>query len=464
MSDTPIEIATKNKIRKSVYLFLGSLVVALGLTFLLKEPQFTDSQVYVLFLLFFAMGLWITEAIPAFAVGLFILAYLVYTLGNPNLNSAPEKIDRYVHTFSSSVTWLLLGSFFMAAAMRKVGLDKKLLMITLKISGTRPQNILIALMFTTWLAAMLMSESAATSMVVAAMMPLLASMGRSGTSKALLLGVAIAAAIGSMGTIMANVTNATVVGLLEKDGINISFSRWMLYGIPVSFVLMAISCFVLNRAFIKKAGPVSLDFLNDEDSQTVTGLRGQRTLVLMVIIVTVLFWLTGSIHGIPVATVAAIPIVVLTATRVLAADDIKKIPWEAIFLITGGLSLGEALRSTGILDHYANYLKTMDIPPVAFLLILAYVAMLFANVSSGLACIMLLVPLGMAILPDYKTEVAISVGLSVTTTVLFPISITSNVIVYSTGLLDQKDFRLGGIILGLLGPLLAVLWVLFISR
>src|SRR5688572_30001716 len=329
----------------------------------------------------------------------------------------------------------------MAAAMRKVGLDKKLLMITLNVSGTRPQNILIALMFTTWLAAMLMSESAATSMVVAAMMPLLVSMGRSGTSKALLLGVAIAAAIGSMGTIMANVTNATVVGLLEKDGINISFSRWMLYGIPVSFVLMAISCFVLNRAFIKKAGPVSLDFLNDEDSQTVTGFRGQRTLVLMVIIVTVLFWLTGSIHGIPVATVAAIPIVVLTATRVLAADDIKKIPWEAIFLITGGLALGEALRTTGLLDHYANYLKTMDIPPVAFLLILAYVAMLFANVSSGLACIMLLVPLGMAILPDYKTEVAISVGLSVTTTVLFPISITSNVIVYSTGLLDQKDFR-----------------------
>jgi len=243
---------------------------------------------------------------------------------------------------------------------------------------------------------------------------------------------------------------------LEKEGIKISFSGRMLYGIPVSFVLAAISCFVLNRAFIKKAGPVSLDFLKDEASQIVDGLRGQRIIVLMVIIVTVLFWLTGSIHGIPVATIAAIPIVVLTATRILAAGDIKTLPWETIFLITGGLSLGEALRSTGILDHYANYLRTMDIPPVAFLLILSYVAMLFANVSSGLACIMLLVPLGMAILPDYKTEVAISVGLSVTTTVLLPISIPPNVIVYSTGLLDQKDFRLGGIIVGLLGPILAM--------
>ena len=58
--------------------------------------------------------------------------------------------------------------------------------------------------------------------------------------------------------------------------------------------------------------------------------------------------------------------------------------------------------------------------------------------------------------------VGISVGLSVTTTVLLPISIPPNVIVYGTGLLDQKDFRLGGIVVGLLGPLLAVFWTLLL--
>jgi sodium-dependent dicarboxylate transporter 2/3/5 len=132
------------------------------------------------------------------------------------------------------------------------------------------------------------------------------------------------------------------------------------------------------------------------------------------------------------------------------------------FLVTGGLSLGEALQATGLLDYYARYLATMEIHPIFFLLILSYVAMLFANVSSGLACIMLLVPLGMVLLPAYKAEVAISIGLSVTTTVLLPISIPPNVIVYSTGLLDQRDFRLAGIVVGLLGPLLAVLWVLLL--
>ena len=461
MSSVTTDINPKRTWKKSVYYFFLSLIIAGVLTLILKESSFTDSQVYVLFLLFFALSLWITEAIPAFAVSLFILAYLVYTLGNPNLNSAPEKIDRYVNTFSSSVIWLLLGGFFMAAAIQKTGLDKQLLGLTLRISGTKPQNILIALMFTTWVAAMLMSDSATTAMVVAAMMPLLTSLGRSNISKALLLGVAIAAAIGGMGTIIANVTNATAVGLLEKEGIQVSFLDWMLYGIPVSFILMIISCFVLNLVFIKKAGRVSLDFLKIESSDTSEG-RSQRIIVLIVFIVTVLSWLTGSFHGIPVATIAAIPIVVLTATRILTPAELKKLPWDTLFLITGGLSLGEALQSTGILDHYANYLRALDIHPIFFLFILSYIAMLFANVSSGLACIMLLVPLGMSLLPDHKAEVGISIGLSVTTTVLLPISIPPNVIVYGTGLLDQKDFRLGGILVGLLGPLLAVLWVLLL--
>src|SRR5262249_39651000 len=64
---------------KKTILFVISLGAAIFLTFLLKEPQFTDSQVYVLFLLLFSVGLWVTEAIPPFSVGLFILAFLVFS-------------------------------------------------------------------------------------------------------------------------------------------------------------------------------------------------------------------------------------------------------------------------------------------------------------------------------------------------------------------------------------------------
>ncbi len=211
---------------KKIIYFLLSLVMALGLTFLLKEPGFTDSQVYVLFLLFFAIGLWLTEAIPPFAVSLFIIAFLIFALGNKYFNSQPEDIAKYVNTFSSSVIWLLLGGFFLAAAMTKTKLDETLFRITLKISGTNPRNLLIGLMFTTMVASMLMSNTATTAMVIAAVMPLLASLGKkSGFAKALLLGIPIAASTGGMGTIIGTPPNAIAAGALANAGISHRFYR-----------------------------------------------------------------------------------------------------------------------------------------------------------------------------------------------------------------------------------------------
>ena len=461
MNDTAT-IPKKKKYTSLIY-FVATLVIALTLTWLVKGPGFTDSQVYALFLLFFSMGLWITEAIPPFAVSLFILAYLVFTFGNPHLNSLPEKIDRYVNTFSSSIIWLLLGGFFMATAMRKTGLDTRLLAITLKISGNKPGNILVALMVTTMVASMLMTDSATTSMVVAATMPLFTVLGKSNVSKALLLGISIAASVGGMGTIIAKSTNPVVAGLIDEAGIKINFLDWIVYGLPVSIALTAICCFVLIRLYLKKASPISLDFLEiSSNSQAVPG--SQRTIVLIVIVVTILFWMTGSFHGITVAATCAIPIVVLTITGIITSKDIRTMPWDVLLLVAGGLSLGEALRTTGILDYYTTDLTTMNDHPVLFILTLSYLAMIFSNVGSSTAACMLLIPLGMTVLPDWKMEIGISIGLSSAASVLLPASIPPNVIVYSTGLLKQKDFRIGGLIVGILGPLLAVSWVLLLRR
>ena len=463
MSDATEDISAKSKRRRSIYLFLGSLVVALGLTFILREPGFTDSQVYVLFLLFFAVGLWMTEAIPPFAVSLFIIAYLVYTFGNPNLNAAPEKIDRYVTTFASSVIWLLLGGFFMAAAMTKTGLDRRVLSLALRISGTKPGNILSALMFTTMTFSMLMSYTATTAMVVAALMPLLTSLGKSKITKALLLGVSTAAAVGGMGTIIASSTNAVAAGLIEEAGLKIDFFKWVQYGLPVSITLTAICCYALNRRLLRNADKISLEFMNENISRSAESIT-QRLIVMIIIVVTILFWMTTSLHGIKTAAISAIPIVGLTVTGVLTKDDMKKLPWDTLFLVAGGLSLGEAIESTGMLNHYAYQLQSMKIGPVFLILIFSYMGMIFSNVASNVAACMLLIPLGMSLLPGHKAELAMSVALSSSACVFLPISTPPNLVVYSTGFLEQKDFRIGGIIVGLLGPLLAVLWVLFVNR
>src|SRR6188768_745380 len=221
--------------KRSVLYFLLSFIVAFILTLLLKEPSFTTTQVYVLFILFFAMGLWFTEAVPPFAVSVLIIAYLVFMLGNKNLNATPENIEKYVTTFASSVIWLMLGGFFLAAAMTKTKLDEALFRFTLRISGTDPRNLLIGLMFTTMIASMLMSNTAATAMVIASIMPLLNSLGeKSGLSKALLLGVPIAATTGGMGSVIGSPPNLIAVGALENMGISISFLDWMKFGLPIA--------------------------------------------------------------------------------------------------------------------------------------------------------------------------------------------------------------------------------------
>lgn len=457
-------LKTPGGLSKSLLYFLLSFIIAFVLTLLLKEPSFTTTQVYVLFILFFAIGLWFTEAVPPFAVSILIIAYLVFMLGNKNLNPSSENIEKYVTTFSSSVVWLMLGGFFLAAAMTKTRLDEALFRFTLKISGSSPRKLLIGLMTTTMIASMLMSNTAATAMVVASIMPLLNALGnKSGISKALLLGVPIAATTGGMGSVIGSPPNLIAVGALENIGIDVSFLDWMIYGLPIALALTAISCIVLIKLFIKDNTPISLDFLQDDKMERSKEEKTQRLIVLIVIIVTVLLWLTTTIHGIKVGAVSAVPLVFLTLTGILRNKDVQGLPWDTLLLVAGGLSLGMALQNSGLLEHYAQQMRNIKVHYIILMFILAYMTMAFSNVMSHTATSTVLIPLGIAILIGFELQIAIIIGLAASTALFLPVSTPPNAIAYSTGFLKIADFRIGGLVVGLLGPLLAILWVLLIT-
>jgi len=446
---------------KKIGIFLTCLFLAIGLTYLIKEPSFTESQVYVIFLLFFSIGLWLTEVIPAFSVSILIISFLVFALGNSYFNSEPENIDKYAQTFSSSVIWLMLGGFFLAAAMTKTKLDEALFKFTIKFSGAKPVNLLIGLMLTTMVASMLMSNTATTAMVIAAVLPLLKSLGKeSGTTKALLVGIAIAATTGGMGTIIGTPPNAIAVGILEKRGIPIDFLQWMKYGVPIATVLTAISCFAITKFYIKDNTPIALDFLNKEQEIPSKKFLLQQRIVVLVIIITVGLWLTTSFHGLKVASICAVPLVILTLTSILDNKDVQQLPWDTLLLVAGGLSLGLALESTGLLTHYGNLLISMDASFYLLIFIFAFATMFFSNIMSNTATSTVLIPLGIAIMVAFKMEITLIIALSSSTAMFLSVSTPPNAIAFSTGLLDQKDFRMGGILMGILGPILVIVWVL----
>ncbi|MGL2964614.1 SLC13 family permease [Flavobacterium sp. RSB2_4_14] len=449
---------------KHVYMFLISFVVALSITWLLKEPNFNDSQVYVIFLLFFAIGLWATEAIPAFAVSLFIISYLVFTLGNKNFNSAPEKIDHYVHTFSDGIIWLLLGGFFLAKAMSKTKLDEALFKFTLNVAGTNPRRLLIGIMGTTMIASMLLSNTATTTMVLAALMPLLNTLEKnSGVAKALLLGIPLAATCGGMATIVGTPANAIAVGALSNAGITIDFLGWMVYGLPIAIIVTIVCCYALIKVYIKDTTPIDIAFLDKLEIDVSKEATLQRNIVIGVILLTIGLWLTTSFHGIKAPAVCAVPLVILTVTGVLNGKDVQTMGWDTLLLVAGGLSLGLALDHTGILRHYADILITLDLNSILLLCIFGFLAMVLANVMTNSTATTLMVPICMAILPSLKIETGLIVALSSSSALMLLASSPSNSIVFNTGFLEQKDFRLIGIIFGLLGPLLTILWVLFMT-
>jgi sodium-dependent dicarboxylate transporter 2/3/5 len=215
--------------------------------------------------------------------------------------------------------------------------------------------------------------------------------------------------------------------------------------------------------FVKDRAPLSLAFLEDQSSSTSREFVVQRRIVTAVIIVTVGLWLTTSLHGVTVAAVCALPLVVLTMTRVLEGKDIQGLPWDTLLLVAGGLSLGLALENTGLLNHYAQKLITMEIPTIMLMFIFAFLTMAVSNIMSNTAASTVMIPLGMAILVGFETQVALIIALSASSAMFLPVSSPPNAMAYSTGLLEQKDFRIGGVVVGLLGPLLAILWVLLIT-
>lgn len=451
--------------QRNMVKFIVCLAAAVALTWLAAEPDFSQAQTNVLFLTLFSIGLWLTEAVPPFSVAFFIFAFLALSLGLELFTDAPRDVKVYLQTFSSSVIWLMMGGFFLASAMTKTKLDADLIRITMTVCGTDPKRILFGLMLVTMVFSMLISNTATTAMVIAALMPLLVKLGKqSPVGKGLVLGIPIAATTGGMGTVLGTPPNAIAVGALAAAGRPVDFLTWMLYGFPVMLFLTWLSWRVLVRVYMKDAVPVSFDNGGAPAAAAdPPGLRTNRRIVLAVLSATMALWFTSPFHGIGAAAVSAIPLVLLPMTRVLGGADVRAIGWDTLLLVAGGLALGTALQQTGLLDHYAGRIAALPVPDAAFYVLLAYGTMAFSNIMSHTATSTVLIPLGMAILPERGLEVAMIIALSSSTALFLPVSTPPNAIAYSTGMIELKDFRLGGALIGLLGPALIIGWVLLIS-
>jgi sodium-dependent dicarboxylate transporter 2/3/5 len=442
--------------------FLLVLISSLVLAYFITDDSYEEIQYYTLVLLFLSVGLWMTEAVPPFAVAILIMGYLIFMIGQLAPLEGVERTEKYVNTMSSPIIWLLLGGFFLAHGMKVTRLDLALFNASAKAFGSKPNNILLGLMLTTMFSSMIMSNTAATAMMIASVMPFITSLEKGAPiTKAILLGIPSAATLGGMGTIIGSPPNAIAVALLEDQGTSVNFVKWMVYGLVPAVIAVLFFWFILTRKFISKRSSIDLKIEQNTDDFEVSPIRRRR--VLIILIVTVVLWLTTPLHGWPVAAVAFLPIVFLPIFGIVTSKDFNTMPWDTLILVAGGLSLGMALDDAGIIDRFVGGLEVTGMPPFVIMLLFGWITVVLSNIMSNTATSTILIPVAITILPAFSEDIAVVVALSASCALLLPVSTPPNAMAYSTGLLDQKDFRLGGIVLGLLGPVVATAWVSFLQ-
>lgn len=458
LSRYPLELARHKKVAS----FLFSIVFAVFMAFLLSDESFTQTQNYVLFLLFFAICLWVTEAIPPFSVGIMIIGFLVLIMGK----SDAENAIKYLQTWSDSVIWLFLGGFFLAEAMKKTALDIMLLKHLLPKFGKDPRYVLWGLMISTALMSMLMSNTATTAMMIATVSPIFASLDKKANlSRALLLGIPAAASIGGMATIIGSAPNAIAVGALENIGYSISFLEWTLVGTPIAFVLLYVFWKALIKRYrISEQGELQFDFINTLPSNYTPEEKTQKSIVLVILAITLFCWLTSKWIGIPVAAASGIPIVGLTMLGILDEDDVRKLPWDTLMLVAGGLALGLAIEEQNIASHFVKKISHLNVSFFPLLILFGFMTMVFSNFMSNTAATTILIPMALSLLTMVGKDInpiilPLVIGLSASCALFLPVSTPPNAIAFSTGLIKQSEFRLGGTVVGLLGPALSIVWV-----
>jgi len=437
--------------------FLGNAVLSGLLTYGFSKIGYGEAVNFVFFVTILSIGLWVTEAIPPFAVGILIVGMLLAGFGTDLVIDASSPVDIYIDTWTSNVIWLLLGGFFLAEGMKEAGLDRELFQFTLKRFGNKPNRLLLGLMIVTACASMVMSNTATTAMMISSILPVVRMLGKGNPfSVALLTGIPAAASVGGIGTIIGSTPNAIAVGALMEQGIYISFIEWMVLGVPAGLTMV----YLFYRFLIKKLdfSGVVLDF-SSLPTVSENGDSGKRRAVLVTLILTIGLWLTEPLHGIPVAATSAVPIVLLTLLQVLDAENVRRLPWETLMLVAGGLALGIALVEVGLAGMLMEKVNSLPIAMGLIALLFSVIGVLLSNVMSNTAAASILIPLSVSLTAPFGIIAPVAVAVTCSCALLLPVSTPSNAIAFATGLVTQRDFRRGGLFFIFRSPFIALAFV-----
>lgn len=442
-------------------------------SFAIEGLTIVEQRVIAIFVL--ATLCWVLEPIPIYATSVLIIVLELLIISDKGLwftkVESPELgtlIDHKVimGTFASPIIMLFLGGFFLAIAATKYRLDVNLARVLLKPFGRNPRYVLLGLMMITAIFSMFMSNTATTAMMLSILTPVLALFSKDDLGKvAFALSVPVAANIGGIGTPIGTPPNAVALKYLIGDD-TIGFGQWMMFGVPFVVVMLIISWWLITHLFPASISEIKLDIKG-------SFLKTNKAITVYVtFIVTILLWLMGSFHGMNSYVVALIPVAIFSMFNIITKEDLKKISWDVLWLVSGGIALGVALDKSGLASNAINAIPFILFHPLVLIVGASVLCLLMANFMSHTATANLLLPLVAALGTSMTSLLPYGGGVVLILAVTFaaslgmslPISTPPNALAYASGHVKTKEMAKVGIILGIVGLLITYAMLYLLSR
>ncbi|MGB3167419.1 MAG: DASS family sodium-coupled anion symporter [Alteraurantiacibacter sp.] len=416
---------------------------------------------------------WMTQAVPLPVTGLLPFVVLPFAGGGTARDVAGD--------YYSPIIFLLLGGAFIALAIERTGLHRRLAAWILDRIGGRGGEFGLLLGF--MIAAAILSNIISNTSTALIMMPMALAVLAGGLREghdtahteglfgALPMGIAFAASIGGLGTIIGSPTNAIGADLLrEISGVEITFARWAMFGMPVVVLGVPLAAFIIAK--VQRIAEHPFDIASARSAIDTKGAwsSAERRLVPVIAIAFVLWMLRGwiapylpadSLTDGTIAVAASLALFVLpdgTGRRLLDWREADRAPWGVLLMFGGGLALAGGMTRTGLADWLGNALLFLDgVPIVIVAMALVAMVILITEFASNVATASGIMPVVAALAvtldgdPQSVLLLAMPVALAASWGFILPAGTGPNAIAWATGRIALPRLVKAGIVLDLAG-------------
>ncbi len=461
-------------LHQNIGLLAGPLVAILLFIFFRPEGLSIEGTAMAAFAAWMAIW-WSTEAIPVAATAFLpLVLFPLFDIGTIKITAA---------SYSHPIIYLFLGGFVVAIAIERSGLHLRAALSIFRMAGLNGKSLVAGFMAAAALISMWISNTSTTLMLlpIAAsvtlvirntMSSILSKKEISNFEISTLLGLAYAATLGGMATLVGTPPNTFMVGFMSDSyQIDIDFMRWMIVGVPLALVMLPITWLVLTKFLY----PVN--FKASQDAKTYIDnlyiglgkMSGAEKRTLYLFIALVLGWVlrkqiiavTGwqGLTDSGVAMTAAIAAFIIpSGTRgegLITWDDMKKLPWGVLILFGGGLALAAGMTSTGLTLWLGKQLAPLGEINIAILVVASALLVIFlTELTSNLATTATILPVMAAIAIETGQDpliFVIPVTLAASCAFMLPVATPPNAIVFSSGLVSIPKMMRAGFVLNMIG-------------